>query len=158
MTTKVQSEIEIILDHEIPYSFNGNELKTKKIILVEPNAKQSDFALETAQCIMRAIKTATQNDSGRIKSETKGDQETVKKADDPKEITSLLMASPSVEFSVILSFVKNLFFKGCALMDGKQAMGDLSYDNLLAKDKLKLVGGFILNFLISLLMDPPDQN
>jgi hypothetical protein len=160
MPAKIQSEIEIILDHEVPYSFNGSDLKTKKIILVEPNAKQSDFALETAQCVMRAIRSLqeSENNSEKIKSEIKNKQDNQKSLFDSEDVIGLLMMAPSTDFTVVLSFVKNLFFKGCALMDGKQAMGDLSYDHLLAKDKLKLAGEFIANFLLPLVISPPAQN
>ena len=148
--TKLKSEVQITLENDIIYHHSGNEVKTKSIILKAPSSKQKKQSNELAQWLVQAIKQATKDEATK-EATLEHQNDSSDMSDNPMAIIYLIMAS-DVKFEIIENCCLKLLSSGGALLDGKESLTEFNYDQLSLGDSYKLIGGYLVNFLIPYLI------
>ena len=144
-----KSQIEFTLSNKLTFHNKGEVEVTDLLTLVAPCNKQIHMVSKLKQLFLRALHEATKSSK----------EPATEKSSDESDITAdqLVMGlymSTTVEISDVMDVFKKLLISGSCYVgtvtkDSKTELTDALYDKLDYEDTEKMLGEYLLNFLLS---------
>ena len=141
-------EIEAILDQELEFHSHGQIVRSNKVLLKAPSAKNRKSAFTMKQMFMRAVMSQQEmaaKNSQVLQEENKKDAKV-----QASDIISLVMASNEC-FDHFNEQFKDMLCAGCGSIEGEKFTKPM-YDELSLDDAEKLLGEYIQAFLMKSLI------
>jgi hypothetical protein len=138
----MKDEIEVLLTKKIPYSKGGESLNAESVLLTAPSARDLKETTILKQSFFQAIASLkSQGEESASDIDAQVDDMT---GDD---VLSMMFMS-NVDMNKFFDSAKSVL-KKCAKLDGVVELNDHLIDELNGDDFEKLVGEFLINFILA---------